>query len=67
MCDLNLVMETLFITNLIQGLLWNSLEDLNLLNTQHLLRVEPGEGLTGTNFMKNLVGNICITEDGTDA
>ena len=38
MCDLPLSKETLFITNLIPSLLWNSCENLNLLNTlQHLL------------------------------
>ena len=67
MCDLTLIMETLLITNVIPSLLWNSLENLNLLNTlQHLLWVEPGEGLIGPNFNEELGWECCITEDGTD-
>ena len=53
--DLTLIMETLFITNLIQSLHWNSQENLNLLNIlQHVLWVEPGEGLNRSKLYEEL-------------
>ena len=36
-------------------------------STQYTAALAVSEGLMGTNFMKNLVGNTCITEDGTEA